>query len=74
MGRLRVDLRFLSPVYWYRRWKLRVAIGFLDKLDKALKVHPRYKRKQFWRELADSENFRAYALRQFPRILKGRYP
>ena len=51
---------------------MRVALGFLDKLDRALRVHPRYKRKQFWRELTDSDNFRAYALRHFPDILKGK--
>ena len=69
-----MDLKYAKPTYWYRRWKLRVAIDFLDKLDKALRVQPRYKRKQFWRELSDSDNFRSYALRQFPRILKGKYP
>jgi len=69
-----MNLKYVNPAYWYRRWKLRVAIKFLDNLDKALRVHPRYKRKQFWRELSNSDNFRSYALRRFPQILKGKYP
>ena len=53
-----------------RAWKLkrdvRRAVKVLIRFDKAMSVHPHWKRKQFWRDFVRSDRLRNGFLRTLP--------
>lgn len=51
-------------------WNIRRAVKFIDRVDRALHHHPRWKRKQFWRDFITSEEFRKECTKRFPEVLK----
>lgn len=57
---------------WIFKRRVRKAFKFLKLIDESLRVHPHWKRKQFWKDFIKSDKFRSYSLRHFPGVFEGK--
>jgi len=59
----------------YQKWlfnrRVKKAVWLLKKIDKGMKQHPRWKRKQFWKDFIKSPSFREVFYKKFPEVMKN---